>query len=298
MSKNDQSVPPINEEERNGPAAETNAAENTSPDTGIPGKTIPLPVINQDITSKTADMELHHPHPHHHHSRNWKDYFFEFLMLFLAITIGFFVENRREHYIENKRVKKFSQQLIADLCLDSLLFEQRKKDLLLKEKKHDSLFQVLTGSPVSSDKELLEALLPVTYVFDLPVTTSTYNQMKTSGSLRYIENPRLTTSLQNYYDVLLPRCNILISASLDFFGKYITPYYIHHTRIQDYDPFNDTLVNKNPLMIDRSSKTDQELANIMGNFRSLLTIQAITMNEPALNKIKEIMALLKEEYDL
>jgi hypothetical protein len=51
-------------------------------------------------------------------------------------------------------------------------------------------------------------------------------------------------------------------------------------------------------MINRTSQTDQELANIMGGFRSLLKIQAITMNGPALEKIKEAIVLLKNEYHL
>ena len=48
-------------------------------------------------------MEVHH---HSHTPRKkWTHYFWEFLMLFLAVTLGFFVENQREHYIENLREK-------------------------------------------------------------------------------------------------------------------------------------------------------------------------------------------------
>lgn len=44
-------------------------------------------------------MEVHH-HPHDpaapHHKKNWKSYFWEFLMLFLAVFCGFLAENQRE----------------------------------------------------------------------------------------------------------------------------------------------------------------------------------------------------------
>ncbi len=40
-------------------------------------------------------MGVHH-HPHVHHSKKWKNYLYEFLMLFLAVTAGFFVENLRK----------------------------------------------------------------------------------------------------------------------------------------------------------------------------------------------------------
>jgi hypothetical protein len=37
-------------------------------------------------------MEVHH-HGHIHENKKWKEYLFEFLMIFLAVTLGFFVEN-------------------------------------------------------------------------------------------------------------------------------------------------------------------------------------------------------------
>jgi hypothetical protein len=48
--------------------------------------------------------------------------------------------------------------------------------------------------------------------------------------------------------------------------------------------------------MERSHQPDQELANIMGGYRSLLIIQLISMNEPALQKIKQTMMILKREY--
>lgn len=248
-------------------------------------------------TKLNSNMETHHAH-HVAHDKKWKDYLFEFLMLFLAILAGFFVENQREHYIENKRAAKFSKHLLADLRLDSLLFENRQRDLQVKQQGHDRLQYLLTEKANATNKEILEALLPITFAYDMPVTTTTYNQMKSSGSLRYINNPELTANLQNYYDVLLPRCTKITDASLTYFTQYINPFYLKHIRIQDYDPFNDSLINKQPVILHRSRQTDQELANIMGGYRSILKIQAVTMNEPALKKLKATMAVLKTEYHL
>ena len=61
-------------------------------------------------------MEVHH---HSHTERKkWTHYLWEFLMLFLAVTLGFFVENQREHYVENKREKKYIQSFYEDLTAD------------------------------------------------------------------------------------------------------------------------------------------------------------------------------------
>ena len=45
-------------------------------------------------------MEVHH---HSHHPKKWKEYLTEFLMLFLAVSMGFIAENIREKYVENER---------------------------------------------------------------------------------------------------------------------------------------------------------------------------------------------------
>ena len=45
-------------------------------------------------------MELHH-HAHHEGKKNWKSYFWEFLMLFIAVFCGFLAENLREPFKES-----------------------------------------------------------------------------------------------------------------------------------------------------------------------------------------------------
>jgi hypothetical protein len=50
-------------------------------------------------------MEVHH-HPHVA-KKNFKEYFLEFLMIFLAVTMGFFAENIREHFTEKAKGKEY-----------------------------------------------------------------------------------------------------------------------------------------------------------------------------------------------
>lgn len=50
-------------------------------------------------------MEVHH-HPHVE-KKGIKEYFLEFLMIFLAVTLGFFAENVREHFDEEKTTKQY-----------------------------------------------------------------------------------------------------------------------------------------------------------------------------------------------
>jgi hypothetical protein len=64
-------------------------------------------------------MEVHHHPDLHHKGKKWKEYFLEFLMIFLAVTMGFFAENIREHFSDNERVAQLSRQLIQDLKKDT-----------------------------------------------------------------------------------------------------------------------------------------------------------------------------------
>jgi hypothetical protein len=65
-------------------------------------------------------MEVHH-HPHlpHAEKRKFKEYFLEFLMIFLAVTLGFFAESLREHINNNEKREQYVQSLEEDLESDT-----------------------------------------------------------------------------------------------------------------------------------------------------------------------------------
>src|SRR5215831_13584391 len=59
-------------------------------------------------------------HTHSHTERKkFKHYFWEFFMLFLAVTLGFLVENQREQIVEHHREKRYMQNLLQDLSRDT-----------------------------------------------------------------------------------------------------------------------------------------------------------------------------------
>ena len=63
-------------------------------------------------------MEVHH-HPHVE-KKSFKEYFLEFLMILLAVTMGFIAENIREHYTE-----KIMQENILKAIAMNLSFRRR-----------------------------------------------------------------------------------------------------------------------------------------------------------------------------
>ena len=72
-------------------------------------------------------MEVHH---HSHHPKKWKEYLTEFLMLFLAVSMGFVAENLREKHVENERSEELIQAFIIDVQesqkqLDSIILKNQ-----------------------------------------------------------------------------------------------------------------------------------------------------------------------------
>src|SRR5665213_439300 len=64
-------------------------------------------------------MEVHHHPDLHHQPKKWKEYFLEFLMIFLAVTLGFFAESLREHLVNNEKEKNYMESMIKDLKKDT-----------------------------------------------------------------------------------------------------------------------------------------------------------------------------------
>ncbi|HJS54127.1 MAG TPA: hypothetical protein VJ765_06265 [Chitinophagaceae bacterium] len=60
-------------------------------------------------------------HAHTHTARKkWTHYFWEFLMLFLAVFCGFLAEYQLEHTIEHQREKKYAVTMLEDLKKDTV----------------------------------------------------------------------------------------------------------------------------------------------------------------------------------
>jgi len=74
-------------------------------------------------------MEVHH---HSHHPKKWKEYITEFLMLFLAVSLGFLAENIREHYVEKERSHELVTSFIKDVETNINYIDSIMKTIILR----------------------------------------------------------------------------------------------------------------------------------------------------------------------
>jgi hypothetical protein len=251
--------------------------------------------INQ--IQETENMEVH-KHPHHvTHKKKWGEYLLEFLMLFLAVFLGFIAENQREHIVEHQREKKFASRLLSDLRQDSLFFETRIQLLEKRQQAHEQFLKIMTNPAGGTDSAVNRGFVRILLLTETSndFTTATYNQMKTSGSLRYIDNDNLTTSLQHYYDVLLAKTSRDAEEADKFFTDYIISYMTKHFRFQDFKPSDGSSLHIK--LLNRSAESDQELINIMGVWAANCDRQ-LDLLRPAQKQMLELIKLIKKEYHL
>lgn len=185
-------------------------------------------------------MEVHH-HSHKSHKK-WSNYFWEFLMLFLAVFCGFLAENQREHYIEDQRAKKFAASIIEDLQGDTAEIHLNKKtiesffqsaDRVLSELKKPRSFQNDTILQVNGVSGLFEF-----NYFDPQM--GNYEQMKNSGSLRYFKHDLI--KMLTHYESDANRLLLVKNSYLNFLNDIITPFIINTLNTD----FTDALKNKEP----------------------------------------------------
>ena len=147
-------------------------------------------------------MEVHH---HSHTSRKkWTHYFWEFLMLFLAVFCGFLAEYQLEHKIEKDREKIYIKNLVEDLKSDTAIYRFYEKDNIRALGIIDSLVYLLK-SPDKQNKATRIYFLARTLTMRpdmLFPNERTYDQMKSSGQLRLISNQRVSDDVSDYYHSL------------------------------------------------------------------------------------------------
>ena len=87
---------------------------------------------------------------------SWKRYGMEFLMVFAAITLGFFADNQREKWGETARGVQYAQRLVEDLDLDSIRMEEVKANYALKEQQINTLIPLMQAG--LGEKPFLDSL--------------------------------------------------------------------------------------------------------------------------------------------
>jgi len=178
------------------PVTENNTAE-------INASFLPEEITKQqevhDSALKPEDMEVHY-HPHlHHQSKEWKEYFLEFMMIFFAVTMGFFAENMRERITNNEKEEHYIHSLAEDVKADTA---QLHGYIRFKKAVYvycDSLQSVILHTNVFKNSNSLYTYSRelARYVLYYP-SDRTIEQLK-NGNMHLIHTWEVSNAISEYY---------------------------------------------------------------------------------------------------
>ena len=151
------------------------------------------------LTKSEIKMEVHH-HPELE-KKGLKEYVLEGLMIFIAVTMGFFAETIRENISESGKAKELAKNLYQEVYADSVNM-QHKIDLRLIKETQISYFKryVRDSSLVHLSDKFYPSFLwafsiTSSYIFD--PNDGIINQLRNSGTLRYFKGIELQNSISN-----------------------------------------------------------------------------------------------------
>jgi hypothetical protein len=150
-------------------------------------------------------MEVHH---HSHHPKKWKEYITEFIMLFAAVTLGFFAENIREHQIIENHKNQNLIAMIDDLKQDSIEIDNRIEEYSSAIKQFEKIkdLSFSYSRQKINENELLDSIIK-TYVktrygVGLFINNAAYKNTISSGGLSFINNIETKKLIAQYYEAL------------------------------------------------------------------------------------------------
>ncbi len=272
-----------------------------------------------DPIQETKNMEVHH-HAHNPaappHKKSWKSYFWEFLMLFLAVFCGFLAEYRLEHKIEKDRAKVYAANLYLELKKDTAGINKTIQDIKILTGKLDSFCLLATEK---ESRKITNGMLyyyaSYTTLISLYASENTaIEQLKGSGNLRLMGNT--ISQLINVYEKKLNgleddyRLTQLEFAKIEeLYFKLFDSYAIQILARQGIAQVRDSL-NSMPYIRDSVFKMNPPLINkdpaLLKEFIGWLDFvsqiyrhhHAVNFLLPLKNIAIELIEALKKEYHL
>ena len=246
-------------------------------------------------------MELH---AHSHTARKkWTHYFWEFLMLFLAVTLGFLVENQREHYIEHQRAKSYAANMYQELKKDTLEVDNLINEVRDFCKKLDTFCLLRESKDPHTNGMLYYYSNYTTFGSSFSPNNATLEQLKNSGNLRYLkkevankisEYDKFLQDLDKEFTTSRSEYNKINELRLRIFDGLISPdFYATDRRAR-----RDSMFALNPSLINDNPRLMKEFTGWVKYTSDVYREQVGRHFRPLKKRAIELMGLLKKEYHL
>ena len=240
-------------------------------------------------------------HAHSHTARKkWTHYFWEFLMLFLAVFCGFLAEYQLEHKIEKDREKQYMITMIEDLKSDSAMLELNIRQRTSRIEMMDLLIPLL-NAPERDLKGndiyfFARRISPPTNMFP---NDRTIQQLKSSGNLRLIRSKNISNEIMAYDQMVRQALfelddEVVIRAEYRQQASKVFKTTVFHEMLA-----TDTIAKPtgSPTLFTTNPELLNELIGKIQYFKKVHQAQLITSRK-LLKKAKELSDFIKKEYHL
>lgn len=238
-----------------------------------------------------------------HKPKQWREYFFEFLMIFFAVTLGFIAENLRGYLKDREKEKQYVEGFIRNLKDDAAGIQHVIKSDRLQVKGIDSL-PMLSHADMTIDSNRRSFYhYVIKYCYNsssFKSNDATLQQLKSTGDLRLIEKDHVADSLTKYDSEIH---NVYKQG--DYYESYFKEILSRLDELADMTVIGDTsFIREGKIMNRPFPPLRAQDGELMTFFNKLVIFKIITNAyvenylEPQLRTSERLIEFLQNKYDI
>jgi hypothetical protein len=247
-------------------------------------------------------MEVHHPH-HITHKKKISEYILEFLMIFLAVFLGFIAENVRENSADRNREKEFMKSMVEDLKTDTANIHSfyAHADIAINE--IDSLMLLITRQDRDKYGQNMYyfARVITTGLGRFLLTDRTYEEMKSSGSLRLINDDALSDSVSKYYalQITFKEQEQLQLQKMNTYSDFVVKIFngaVFQQMLQRF-PYKVIPITFNPPLLTNDKTTIDEFTGVLHYYGAVIIINSSRAKQEE-TSTTHLIQMIQKKYHL
>jgi hypothetical protein len=251
-------------------------------------------------------MEVHHHPDLDHKKKKFREYFLEFLMIFLAVTLGFIAENVRESIGDRRKEKDYIESMIQDLKTDIAKSDERIEEINDQMHGLDTLEMFLTPDVNKNDRLINICYRQSGALYSentMNFSDRTITQLFSSGNMRLFKKQAISDSITDYYSAV-KNGDAQKAYYKDYFQKCLDIYQAiyefeaYHSSVDSkgnlihpaFDQGKFLIATTNAVDLKKFKSTLEITKGIIGSYRDDIKLLNL--------KATSLVSFLKKEYKL
>ena len=257
------------------------------------------------LNDKSTEMEVHHHPELDHKKKKFREYFLEFLMIFLAVTLGFIAENVRESIGDRRKEKNFIESLMQDLKTDTAKIAISLDEISDQLHGLDTLEILLTPNVNQNDSAVYACYRQKGALLNentMNFSDRTITQLFSSGNMRLFKKQSVSDSITDYYSTVRN-----VDAQKQYYKEYFQKCLDIVQEIYEFEAFHSRIDSKGNLIRPAVAYGKFHIANTnaedLKKFKSTIEITKVIIAsyrddiEKLNHKADSLLLFLRKEYE-